>query len=104
MNDTSCRYRSPRAGVPHALWAALHLWWRTWRAARAAEEAYMAARAKGAPRDIAAEKAFEALTGVKSYPERAGLPANRQPPSRGAPACDDPEPGTGTPGAPGGAV
>ncbi|MFN3745654.1 MAG: hypothetical protein ACK4TL_13195 [Hyphomicrobiaceae bacterium] len=104
MNDPSRRYRSPRARVPNSLGAYLYLWWRAWRAARAAEEAYMATRAKGAPRDIAAEMAFKALTDVKSCSESTGLPANARPPYGQAHACDHRGPGTIAPAAHGGAA
>ncbi len=47
----------------HALFGPLWQWPATLRAARAADEAYETARARGETRDAAADKAFQALTG-----------------------------------------
>lgn len=62
MNDYPKPSRLPSLGLPHLLGGALHLWWRAWRAALAAEDTYETARAHGAAHDIAAREAFEALT------------------------------------------
>jgi hypothetical protein len=61
MNDTPRRRESPLTRLPHPLRSTLRLWLRTWRAALAAEDAYERARARGLPRDVAADTAFKAL-------------------------------------------
>ncbi len=63
MNDGPPRSRWPFNGLTHPLHSALHHWWRTWQGALAAEDAYETTRTHGAPRDVAADTAFKALTG-----------------------------------------
>lgn len=71
MTADPVEYARPAAGAWHwPRWGALRLWFRAWRAGAGAEEAYRATRARGAPRDVAAGAAFEALTGN----ERPNLP------------------------------
>ncbi len=78
MNDTPRRRESPLTRLPHPLRSTLRLWLRTWRAALAAEDAYERARARGLPRDIAADTAFKALNN-DDPPVRLERAADAQP-------------------------
>jgi hypothetical protein len=81
--------RLPYIGSPHPLGSVLHLWWRTWRAALAAEDAYEMARTHGAAHDIASHEAFKVLTrhDRPTRPETAS--GARETPAGGAMARHD---------------
>jgi hypothetical protein len=94
MDDAPRRNRSALAPLVHPLRAALHLWWRTWRAALAAEEAHVTKRAQGAPRKVAADAAFKALTGEErpafTSDARQPLPHPRVRPRQEVPPASPP--------------
>jgi hypothetical protein len=75
MNDRPKPSRLPSLRLPNPLGGALRLWWRTWRAALAAEDTYETERAHGAAPDIAAREAFQVLTRHEP-PERPETASN----------------------------
>ena len=88
MTQAPLRSRWSLNELTHPLYAALHHWWRTWQSALAAEDAYEATRTHGAPRDMAADTAFKALTG-EAPPIRPEFADGAQPSPVAPFACQD---------------